>query len=240
VGLWGDLLEETGLSGLLADGQWRTLKNGKRVKLDADGRIVAGLPSKYHGTHIRDLSTLTHEERELEGIDCEEAGHCHTCRKTFRTKDEAFLALLEANPELYKLQQSEFGAYDSAFLAWQRGGRRGKKPRTPITDGRLDSINEYYELRGAARVGSITEAIYHAIPSSQRWEDLEPRLEPLEEATGIKIQPPDEALQLSVGKLSIEECRADVDRRLGELFERAKAGRLEATPAPSSDEDVPF
>jgi hypothetical protein len=44
VGFFGDLLEETGLSGLLSDGAWRTLKNGKRIKIGTDGRIVAGLP----------------------------------------------------------------------------------------------------------------------------------------------------------------------------------------------------
>jgi hypothetical protein len=239
MGFFGDLLEETGLSGLLSDGEWRTLKNGKRIKLGPDGRIVAGLPSKYHGTHIRDLSKLTHDERQLEGIDCKEAGHCHTCKKTFRTKDEAFLALMEANPELHQLQQSEFGQYDIAFLKWQRGGRRGAKPRTPITDGRLDAINEYYDLRGAARVGSFTEAIYHTIPSSKRWENLEVRLEPLSEAAGMKINPPTEALRLQASKLSVEECRDQVDQQLAALFEKAKSGRLE-TEAPAAAGDVPF
>lgn len=238
MGFFGDLLEETGLSGLLSDGQWRTLRNGKRVKL-SDGRIVAGLPSKFHGVHIRDLSTLTHEERELNGIDCEEAGHCHTCRKTFRTKDEAYLALLRANPQLAELKESEFGAYDSEFLRWQRGGRRGPKPRTRITDGRLDAINEHYDLRGASRVGSITEAIFHAIPASKKWADLEPRLAPLADATGLTLQPPDEVIRLSVAKMGADECRADVDRRLAELFARATGGRLgPKKKAPASE--VPF
>src|SRR5688572_18400311 len=130
------------------------------------------MPAKYHGVHVADLTNLSHQERQLEGIDCDDLrSHCHTCKKTFRTKDEAFLALLEANPQLDALRTSEFGAYDLAFLKWARGGRRGPKPRTPITDGRLDAINEYYDLRGAARVGSMTEAIYHAIPTSKRWED---------------------------------------------------------------------
>jgi hypothetical protein len=236
VGLWGDLLEETGLSGLLADGEWKTLKNGKRVKIDADGRIVAGMPEKYHGTHVGDLSRLSHEERELTGIDCAETGHCHTCKKTFRTKDEAFVAILDANPQLDALRQSEFGAYDLAFLRWQRGGRRGPKPRTTITDGRLDAINEHYDLRGASRVASITEAIYHAIPASKKWADLEARLRPLEEATDMKVNLPDDALRLSASKLDVEACEQEVDRRLGELFERAKLGRLDASQA----SDAPF
>lgn len=243
------------MSGLLSDGEWRTLRNGKRIKLDAEGRIVAGMPSRYHGTNVRDLNKLSHEERALEGIDCDDmrGGHCHTCKKTFRTKDEAFLALMEANPDLHALQQSEFGAYDAAFLKWQRGGRRGPKPRTPITDGRLDAVNEHYDLRGASRVGSFTEAIYHAIPSSRRWEDLEARLPPLADAAGVPINPPAESIQLSVGKMAVEDCEREVDRRLAELFERAKAGRLpegktggagdgHAPPGERSDDtqDVPF
>jgi hypothetical protein len=239
VGFFGDLFEETGLSDLLSSGHWITLKNGKRIKIDVDGRIVAGLPSKYHGVRIRDLGTLTHEERQLAKVDCDEVGHCHTCKKTFRTKDEAYRAILEANPELHELQQSESGAYDLEFVRWQRGGRRGPKPRTTITDGRLDAINEYYDLRGASRVASFTEAIYHAIPSSRRWEDLEERLGPLEEATGVKINLPDEALRLSVGKLDVKACEEEVDRRLGELFEKAKTGRLEEKPPPA-DDAVPF
>lgn len=247
LGVWGDLLENTGLSGLLADGRWTTLRNGKRLKLDADGRIVAGMPSRYHGTHIRDLSTLSHEERQLHGIDCDDLrSHCHTCKKTFRTKDEAFLAIMEANPDLHQLQQSEFGAYDMAFLKWQRNGRRGPKPKTPITDGRMDSINEFYDLRGGSRVGSFTEAVYHTIPSSRRWEDLEPRLPPLAEAAGMTINPPTQAVQLSVGKLAVEDCEREVDQRLADLFEKAKAGRLDPgstppvlPPAPKEGE-VPF
>jgi|SRR5262245_3036266 len=240
MGVWGDLLEETGLSDLLSDGNWRTLRNGKRIKISADGRIVAGMPSRYHGTHIRDLSKLTHEERQLTGIDCDDIGHCHTCKKTFRTKDEAFLAIMEANPRLHELQQSEFGNYDVEFLKWQRGGRIGRKPRTPITDGRMDAINEYYDLRGAARVGSFTEAVFHAIPTSKRWEDLEPRLKVLEEAAQLKINPPAEALRLSAAKLSVEECRQRVDEQLAALFEKAKGGRLEETEAPAAAGGVPF
>ncbi len=244
LGFWGDLFEETGLSGLLADGQWRTLSNGKRVKLDAEGRIVAGLPSKFHGVQIGDLAKLSHEERELLSIDCEEAGHCHDCRATFRSKDEAVSALLRANPKLSELRDSEFGAYDLAFLKWQRDARRGPKPRTKITDGRLDAINEHYDLRGAARVGSFTEAIYHTVPSSKKWADLPKRLDPLSEAVGFQVQPPEETIKLDVGRDSVEQCESDVDARLAALFQSAKDGRLPAgdqpPPAPSSDSEVPF
>jgi len=232
MGWFGDLLEDTGLSGLLSDGQWKTLKNGKRVKLDADGRIVAGLPSKYHGIHVGDFGRVSKEERELLGVDCDELAGCHACVQTFKTKDQAYRAILDANPELDELRQSEFGAYDLAFLKWQRGGRRGPKPRTKITDGRLDAINEYYDLRGANRVASFTEAVYQAIPASRKWRDLEARLRPLEEAAGIKVNLPDEALKLSATSLDVEECRADVDARISALFKRARGGRVDPDAAP--------
>lgn len=236
MGFFGDLLEELdgAVSGLLSVGQWRTLKNGKRVKLDGDGRIVAGLPPKYHGIHVGDFGRVSKEERELLGIDCDELAACHKCVTTFKTKDQAYRALLDANPDLDALRSSEFGRYDLAFLAWRRGHRRGPKPRTTITDGRLDAINEFYDLRGSRRVASFTEAIYHAIPNTRRWKDLEARLAPLEEAAGIKINLPDEALRLSASESDLEECRADVDRRISDLFRRARDERLEQ-PA-----DVPF
>jgi hypothetical protein len=220
------------------DQRWITLRNHKRIKIDADGRIVAGMPERYHGISIRDLSKLTHAERELEGIDCEEIGaaDCPRCRETFRDKDEAAAAILVANPRFAHLRESEFGDYDAAFLKWQRGGRRGPKPRTKITDGRLDAINEYYDLKGAARVGSFTEALYHAIPSSRRWDELEPRLTPLSEAAGFDIELPDEVLRLQAARLSIEECAAEVDRRIAELYEAARAGGLE----PEGAAVVPF
>ncbi len=239
---WFDTLASIDIRGLLSAGRWITLKNGKRLKLDTDGRIVAGMPPKYHGVHVADLTKLAHDERQLEGIDCDDLrAHCHTCKKTFRTKDEAFLALLHANPQLDALRTSEFGQYDLAFLKWTRNGRRGPKPTTPITDGRLDAINEHYDLRGRNRVGSMTEAIYYSIPSSHRWEDLEARLVPLEEMSGLKVNLPDEALRLSVAKLDAAACAEQVDARLEALFAAAKAGRLEegAPPAPATDA-VPF
>lgn len=238
MGFFGDLFEDSGLSDLLSVGQWKTLSNGKRVKLDSDGRIVAGLPSTYHGVHVADLSKLTHQERELNGIDCAEAGHCHTCKKTFRSKDEAYAAILEANPRLAELRESEHGSYDLEFVKWQRGGRRGPKPRTPITDGRLDAINEHYDLKGVHRVGSFTEAIYHAIPRSKRWADLDARLAPLSEAAGFEVGPPEEAIRLRVAALDREACESEVDKRLTELFEAARVGRL---PEKNQDvESVPF
>lgn len=224
--------------------RWITLGNGKRIKIDGDGRVVAGLPERFHGVAVRDLSDLSHREREIEGIDCGDVGaaECHHCRKTFRTKDEAAAAILVANPQFSRLRDSEFGAYDLEFLRWQRSGRKGTKPRTPITDGRLDAINEHYDLKGASRVASFTEALYHAIPSSRRWEDLEERLGPLADAAGIPIELPAEALQIQAAKLSIADCEQEVDRRVAELFEEARAGHLPAVYVDAADGggDAPF
>lgn len=232
--LVGDLLEGSGFSDLLGGAKWTTLKNGKRLKITSDGRIVQGMPARYHGTHIRDLVKLSHDERKLQGIDCDDLrDHCHACKKTFRGKDEAYAAILRANPELDALRQSEFGQYDLAWLKWQRNGRSGPKPKTTITDGRLDAINEHFELRGKNRVGSFTEAIYYVVPSSKRWEDLTPRLALLEEIAGFHINPPDEVTRLEVGKLDAKACEEEIDRKLSELFERAREGRLTDEPAPS-------
>ncbi len=224
--------------GLGAEGTWRTLKNGKRVKLDADGRITAGLPDKYNGIHVGDFGRVAKEERELLGVDCDELAKCHKCVTTFKSKDQAMRALLRANPEFDALRTSEFGAYDLAFLKWVRGGRVGPKPRTKITDGRLDSINEYYDLKGARRVASFTEAVWHAIPNTHRWRDLGPRLAPLEEAAGMTINLPDEALKLDASSADVEQCRAEIDARIAALYDRAREGRVSDPPA--GDDPAPF
>jgi hypothetical protein len=238
MSMFGDLLEVVGLSGLLSDGQWKTLKNGKRVKLDGDGRIVAGLPSKYHGVHVADFGRVSKEEREILQVDCEELASCHRCEKTFKTKDQAAHAVLAANPDFMDLQQSEFGRNDVAYLKWRRNGRRGPKPaqRAKLTDGRLDAINEFYELKGKNRVGSITEALYHTIPSSRRWADLEPRLDQLSELAGFPINLPEESLKLAAGAAGAEQCREEVDRRVAEIYKRARAGRVGV----QEGEEAPF
>ena len=235
MGFLGELADS--INGFLADGEWRTLKNGKRVKLNDEGRIVAGLPDKYHGIHVGDFGRVSKEERDLLGIDCDELAGCHKCVRSFKSKDQAYRALLDANPDLEELRSSEFGSYDLAFIRWMRNGRRGPKPRTKITDGRLNAINEHYDLKGARRVASFTEAIYHAIPNTHRWKDLEARLRPLEEAAGIRINLPDEALKLDASSADVEQCRADVDARISALFERAREERIDPPPA---DDGVPF
>jgi hypothetical protein len=240
------LLDDRGLLDAIAPpGRWITLSNGKRIKIDEDGRIVAGLPERYQGTSVHDLSRLSHAEREVEEISCADVGahDCPTCRQTFRTKDEGAAAIFAVNPTFAQLSESEFGQYDVAFLRWHRNGRRGPKPRTKITDGRLDAINERFELKGANKVASFTEAVYWAIPASRRWEDLPARLEALGDVAGFTLEPPEPLIQLQAARLSVEECEQDVDRRLAALFDAARAGRLEALDelaAPEGGDDAPF
>lgn len=234
MGLFGDLLESVGLSGLLSDGQWRTLHNGRRVKLDGEGRIVAGLPSRFHGVHVRDLSELTRKEREISATDCDQS--CTSCPATFADKATAVAALLDANPDLRQLLDSDGGAGSKAYREWVRRGRRGSKPGAAKGDGRFDALNERWELRGFRRVGSWLEAIYVTVPTSKRWADLGKRLPVLAEATGFEIHQPSEALRLDVSALDADQCREAVDRALDELFASATGGRL--TDAPPAE--VPF
>jgi hypothetical protein len=234
--MFGDLLESVGLSGFLSDGQWRTLHNGTRVKLDAAGRIVAGLPSRFHGIHVRDLSELTRRERAITSTDCDDT--CASCPKTFADKAVAVAALLDANPELRHLLESDGGAGSKAFRAWVRGGRRGSKPAADLHDGRFDALNEAWELRGFRRVGSWLEAIYTTVPTSRKWAELSRRLPTLAEAAGFEIHAPSEALRLDISSLDAEQCREAVDRALDELFHEATAARL--TKTEGAGDEVPF
>jgi hypothetical protein len=233
--MFGDLLESVGLSGLLSDGQWRTLHNGRRVKLDGEGRIVAGLPSRFHGVHVRDLSELTRKERALEATDCDDT--CPKCPKTFASKAVAVAALLDANPQLRHLLESDGGAGSKAFREWVRRGRRGPKPPAAAHDGRFDALNEQWELRGFRKVGSWLEALHTTVPTSKKWADLGKRLPVLGEAAGLELHLPSEALRLEVAGLDAGQCREAVDRALDELFADATAGRLTGHEPTA---DVPF
>jgi hypothetical protein len=233
--MFGDLLESVGLSGLLSDGQWRTLHNGRRVKLDGAGRIVAGLPSRFHGVHVRDLSELTRQERKISATECDDT--CSSCSKTFASKTVAVAALLDANPQLRQLLESDGGAGSKAYREWLRRGRRGPKPAGDKHDGRFDALNERWELRGFRRVTSWLEAIHVTVPTSKRWADLGRRLPVLAEATGFELHQPSEALRLEVSAMDADECRAAVDRALDELFATATRGRLTEHPPAG---EVPF
>jgi hypothetical protein len=128
--------------------------------------------------------------------------------QTFRRKREATRALLDANPELLQLVESDCGHDCTRFTAWADGGRRGPKPRARAGDGRFDALNERHELRTPARkVGSWREALAVTAPSSRRWEDFGPRVEVLEEATGLRLAGPERTEAIGRARAWAAECQ---------------------------------
>lgn len=128
--------------------------------------------------------------------------------QTFRRKREATRALLDANPELLQLVESDCGQDCKRYAAWSDGGRRGPKPRARAGDGRFDALNERLELRTPARkVASWREAIAVTAPSSRRWEDFDGRIEVLEEATGLRLSGPERTEAIARARALAGECQ---------------------------------
>ena len=57
--------------------------------------------------------------------------------RTFKVKRDASKELLEANPKLRALIESDCGHDCTAYSAWVNHGRRGQKPRARAGDGRF-------------------------------------------------------------------------------------------------------
>ena len=224
------------VTGPLFGHKWVTLKSGTTVKLDQDGRVVAGGPANWQGVHVRDLPTLSKQIRELESTDCEALSACRKCGATFPHKEAGARALLEANPELQQYLQDNWGSDSQAFRNWHNAGRRGTKPQLGDGDGRFDALNERWEMKGARRVSSWLEAVYVTVPRSRKWDDFEDRIPVLEEATGLSLRLPEDAEKRRLSKLSAQECREGLDARIDELVGRARAARLAADPGG----EVPF
>lgn len=209
---------------------WRTLKNKRRVFVDDDGRITMGLPVDWHGAHVRDVPELA---RRWRGIERDEAacaaGSGRRSRGTFGTVDEGARALLDSNPKLEDFIELEAkGAKERAYREWVKRGRRGKKPELAAGDGRFDAINEGLNLRGARRVSTWREALDRTVPPSKRWKDFGPRLELLEDATGIRLNLPEPAEDLAAGDDDEAQCFAAGDRYRDDLVAQARGGRLGA------------
>lgn len=216
---------------------WRTLSNRRRVFIDDDGRITKGLPVDWHGSHVRDVPELGRRWRQIERDEREcAAGGARRGRATFGTSAEGIRALLDANPDLKDFIELEAkGAKESAYREWVRGGRRGKKPELSKGDGRFDAINEMLNLRGGRRVSSWKEALARTVPASRRWADFEPRIEMLEEATGLRLNLPGPAEELADQDSTRGQCFAAGDRYRDDLVDQARRGRLAGDLA-----DVPF
>jgi hypothetical protein len=129
--------------------------------------------------------------------------------RTFRRKNEAVRALLDANPELASLVESDCGADCSAYTHWtEKRGRRGPKPRARAGDGRFDPLNERFERRTPGRkVASWREALDVTAPSTRHWEDFGGRVPVLEEATGLRLNLPARAEAVHRARLLAAQCQ---------------------------------
>lgn len=217
---------------------WRTLTNRRRVFIDdVSGRITKGLRRDWQGAHVRDVPELGRRWRQIERDEKECAGGGSRARATFPSAAEGRRALYEANPELLEFIELEAkGAKERAYRDWVARGRRGKKPELAKGDGRFDAFNEQLELKGARRVSTWGEAIDRTVPPSRRWADFRQRLELLEDATGLQLNPPG-----PVGEDQGEHrarCYAAGDDYRDALVDQARRGRLAG--AGDDQGDVPF
>ncbi len=217
---------------------WCTLTNRRRVFIDdVSGRITKGLRRDWQGAHVRDLPELGRRWRQIERDEQDCAGAGGRARATFSTAQEGRRALLDANPDLLDFVELEAkGAKERAYLDWVRGGRRGKKPELAKGDGRFDAFNEGLELKGARRVSTWREALDRTVPPSRRWADFGPRLELLEDATGLRLNRPGPADALEDLGEHRGRCYAAGDRYRDDLVDQARRGRL----AGDDLVDVPF
>lgn len=220
--------------GLFAGGlHWITLSNKRRVALDGDGRVQAGLPDTFTGVDVRDVSPLSKSIRAVES----EAAACEAAPapgmiQTFSTSDAAVRELLAVNPELAQLLEDDCSHDCMRYRAWLNHGRRGPKPLAGPGDGRFDPLNERLELKGKRRVSSWLEAVYVTAPPSRRWADFSGRLPALEEATGLRLNLPAPAELLELAQVDRGACQVEADQQIGDLVARARAGRLEGDEVP--------
>lgn len=226
---------------LFAGLHWVTLRNRRRVELDRKGRIVRGLPAEFEGVDVRDVSALSHEMRSLQSAEAECAASVMTRRpRTFPSAAGAAKELIAANPPLAQLLESDCSHDCVRYRQWLQRDRRGPKPQAGPGDGRFDALNERLELHGRRRVGSWLEAVHVTVPPSRRWEDFAPRLEVLEEATGLRLNLPDAAEAFAGDAAAAAACAERADDAAGELLNAARAGRLAAAPRSSRSAEVPF
>lgn len=219
---------------------WITLHNKRRVELADDGRVIRGLPERFHGVHVRDLSPLSRKVRRIERQATKETKRIRSAarRRTFKP-DEAIRALLDANPALVDFLESECSHDCETYRAWVRGGRRGPKPRWRKGDGRFDAINERFERRSPGRkVASWIEAVYATPPPSHRWDDFPERLQVLEEATGLRLNLPAPAEARELAEQEIAGVQRAADDRIDALVALARSSRLSGKPP--ALEDAPF
>lgn len=222
---------------------WVTLRRSRqRVFIDDDGRVERGLPRKFKGIALRDLTKVSRQVAKTKRRQRREQARLFPrSRSSFRSKDQAFRELVRANPQLRTFLDAHFGRDDERFLRWLRGGRRGPKPTGPYADGRLDGINYTWDLHGARSANTWTEAVYATIPESRRWADFEERLPVLEEATGLALELPAPAARLQTSRAERQRFAEGAELEVDDVYGRAReaavmqsSGGLEELP------DAPF
>jgi hypothetical protein len=220
---------------------WVTLKRTRqKVFIDDDGKIERGLPKRYRGILLRDLTQVSRQVSKTKRRQRRELAKLFPRSKTkFRSKEAAARELLRANPQLREFLDAHFGRDDERYLKWLRNGRRGPKPTGPYADGRLDAINYTWDLHGARAANTWTEAIYATLPASGRWEDLEDRLPVLEEATGLSLELPPPAARLQTTRGDRERYAEGAELELEDVYGRAREAAVMATGG-DVDEEAPF
>lgn len=215
----------------LVSNPWVTLRGrrrrgrGQAVFIDDDGRIQKGLPEKYRGIFLRDLTMVGRHERQIKAAASRRARQLQARMPgKFRNKDIALRELLDANPQLRDFLEVEWGQGSSAYKAWRGRGRRGVKPQLQAFDGRLDAINYGWDLHGPRAVGSWLEAVYETIPATLRWDDFTERLPVLEEATGLRLSLPEPAMKRAVASGDVEQLEEGTELEIEDVYRRARTG----------------
>lgn len=220
---------------------WVTLKNHRHVGLNAEGRVVAGLPEDFHGVHVGDVAPVSRGLRAIERGERDCKAHVRSgAGRTFKGADVGARELLDANPALAELLESDCSHGCLRYRRWIEGGRRGPKPLPGPGDGRFDSLNERLELKGRRRVASWLEAVHVTVPPSRRWADFADRLPALEEATGFRLELPAAAEAGARAGEGLKACSDRADDLAAELLAQARAGRITVAGRPLELEDAPF
>jgi hypothetical protein len=199
---------------------WRKGATGRGVAALAAAALLGGFVIGGGATPRRNPARRRRTsplEREIRS--CRRLAMAPVRPLRFDRKAEAVAELLDTNPELRDLVERDCGSGCRSFRDWQDGGRRGPKPRAAAGDGRFDSLNEQWERRTPGRkVASWLEALYVTAPSSRRWEDLEERLPPLEDAAGFRLALPSRAERIAVARVDAERCDEIEDPQLAFAF----------------------
>ena len=243
-------LREVEKEGGGAAGRWITV-HGRRVMISADGRIIRGLSPDLIGVHLSQVPAYWERRREMAGA-CDPAtlARVKKPRETYASKKVALEALLAVNPRLGDWVWGPIGEESGNGVdVVNHALEPGWKPAGRDPTGKLISGGSYVD--GHGRVVSNARAFVRAIPGGWggksgrgRWADLVERMPLLQEvidasggvtdyedsaASGSRrlvLTVPEEAIRLEVDKHFRENCAENVQARLHEYAEQARAGEL--------------